>query len=431
MNVTVLGAGIVGACTAIELLKAGARVTIVEAATPGGEQAASHGNGAWLSPASVVPMSMPGLWKKVPGYLMDSSGPLTIRWRALPGLASWLWKFTMAGSTETKVERTSRAWNQLLHDAPSRHVRLAEEAGLGHLISRNGLLYVYPDRAAFEAEALAWKLRRINGVRWQEWSGEQIQSALPQIAEKYKFGAWVQDGAHCLNPGEYVNGLVEYAVSRGADFIKGQVTKIDLNGNVYINGELLTTDKVVIACGIGSRALAKMLGDDVPMRSERGYNVVIRKPDFELAIPVMPSDGKMANTSTNAGLRFSGQVELANEDAAPDWRRSDILLHHATNTYPSLAGKQFDPLTMTRWMGKRPSMADCLPVISQSRASTKVVYAFGHGHSGLAAAPKTAEMVADIVMGRVTRSSYREFSINRFFGIQISSTKIGEEPGLQ
>lgn len=431
MNVTVLGAGIVGVCAAIELVKAGAKVTIVEAGPPGGEQAASHGNGAWLSPASVVPMSMPGLWKKVPGYLLDSSGPLTIRWKALPGLASWLLKFTLAGSTIAKVEKTSRALNQLLRDAPSRHLRLAEEAGLAHLITQNGLLYAYPDKAAFAAEALAWRLRQINGVRWQEWDEVNIKTTIPHLAEKYKFGAWVQDGAHCLNPGEYVNGLVRYAVSLGADFIKGQVTKIDIHGHVYVNGELLTTDKVVVACGIASRALAKMIGDDVPMRSERGYNIVIKNPEFELPLPVMPSDGKMANTSTNVGLRFSGQVELADENAEPDWRRSDILLHHATLTYPSLKGKKYDPETMTRWMGKRPSTADGLPVISRSRATDRIVYAFGHGHVGLAAAPKTAEMVANIVMDRAALTRYKEFSVYRFYGSQSFATQSEKEPGLQ
>jgi D-amino-acid dehydrogenase len=57
----------------------------LEPGEPGGEQAASFGNGAWLSPASVVPMSTPGFWKKVPGDLSDADGPLVIRWPALPG----------------------------------------------------------------------------------------------------------------------------------------------------------------------------------------------------------------------------------------------------------------------------------------------------------------------------------------------------------
>ena len=45
MHVVVIGAGIVGAASALELLRDGHRVTIVEPGEPGGEQAASYGNG--------------------------------------------------------------------------------------------------------------------------------------------------------------------------------------------------------------------------------------------------------------------------------------------------------------------------------------------------------------------------------------------------
>ena len=41
-------------------------VTIIEPGTPGGEQAASYGNGTLLNPSSVIPMSSPGLWKQSP-----------------------------------------------------------------------------------------------------------------------------------------------------------------------------------------------------------------------------------------------------------------------------------------------------------------------------------------------------------------------------
>ena len=99
LHVVVIGAGIVGAATAVELLRDGRRVTLVEPGDPGGEQAASYGNGCWLSPASVVPMSAPGIWRKVPGWLADPLGPLTIRWRHLPRLLPWLLRFVRAGAT--------------------------------------------------------------------------------------------------------------------------------------------------------------------------------------------------------------------------------------------------------------------------------------------------------------------------------------------
>ena len=79
-KIAILGGGVVGIASAIELLRDGHEVVIIEPGTPGGEQAASYGNGTLLNPSSVIPMSSPGLWKKVPGYLRDPLGPLTIRW---------------------------------------------------------------------------------------------------------------------------------------------------------------------------------------------------------------------------------------------------------------------------------------------------------------------------------------------------------------
>ena len=92
-RVAVIGAGSVGLAAAIELLRDGHAVTIIEPALPGGEQSASYGNGTMLNPSSVIPMSAPGLWKKVPGFLTDPLGPLTIRWSYLPRLMPWLRRF--------------------------------------------------------------------------------------------------------------------------------------------------------------------------------------------------------------------------------------------------------------------------------------------------------------------------------------------------
>ncbi|MBU6500135.1 MAG: FAD-dependent oxidoreductase, partial [Rhodospirillales bacterium] len=98
MHVVVIGAGIVGAATALELQRDGHRVTIIEPGPPGGEQSASYGNGCWLSPSSVLPVSAPGLWRKVPGWLADPLGPLAVRWSYLPRALPWLWRLLRAAS---------------------------------------------------------------------------------------------------------------------------------------------------------------------------------------------------------------------------------------------------------------------------------------------------------------------------------------------
>ena len=60
-HVAVIGAGAIGTISAIELLRDGHRVTIIDESTPGGEQAASYGNAGWLSSHSVIPPAEPGV----------------------------------------------------------------------------------------------------------------------------------------------------------------------------------------------------------------------------------------------------------------------------------------------------------------------------------------------------------------------------------
>lgn len=415
LHCAVVGAGIVGACCALELLARGHRVTLLDPGPPGGEQAASFGNGAWISPASVVPMSMPGLWKKLPGYLLDREGPFTLRWDALPGLAPWLWRFLRAGATPKRVRATARALSALLHDAPRRHVALAQALGQPELVRCQGLLYVYPDRSDFEAEALAWSLRRDNGVAWQELEAPALRRLAPPLGPGYRFGILVPAGAHCTDPGAYVAALVRQAQARGARLEAHAATGFDIESGrlrgVRTTGGPLACDRAVLAAGIASGGLARAAGDRVPLCSERGYHVMMAQPGFELPVPLMPSDGKMANTSLVGGLRLAGQVELARPDAAPDWGRADILLRHARRIFPGLPAQA---MASRRWMGHRPSTPDGLPVIGRARASDDLVHAFGHGHVGLASAPATASLVADLLAGRTGQTDPRPYAAARF-----------------
>lgn len=417
LHVVVIGAGIVGAACAIELLRDGHHVTLVDPSEPGGTQAASYGNAAWLSPASVVPMSMPGLWKKLPGYLFDKNSPLTIRWSALPSLLPWLARFIWAGASVARVEATARALSALLRDAPARHRALAQEAGVPDLIISRGLLYAYPDRAAFEAEALAWRLRRDNAVGWKELDAQAIRELVPELDHRYQFAILLEQGANCTDPGAYVAALVRHALGLGASLHQARATGLDLQDGrlraVLTDRGQLPCERAVIAAGIHSKALARLAGDKVVMESERGYHVVIENPPFKLALPVMPADAKTGNTSTLAGLRIAGQVELTSLQAKPDWSRADTLLRHAAATYPALAAS-IGTAAVQRWMGHRPSTTDGLPVLGPASGCQDVIHAFGHGHVGLASAPVSGRLVADLISGRAPVVDPAPYSVKRF-----------------
>jgi D-amino-acid dehydrogenase len=416
-HVVVIGAGAVGVACAIELLRDGHRVTIVEPGTPGDVQAASYGNGTLLNPSSVIPMSVPGIWRKVPGYLADPLGPLTIRWSYLPQLLPWLWRFVRAGATEARVAATARALKPLLHEAPSRHRRLAEEAGVGELISRQGVLCVFPSRADFEAEQLSWRLRRENGVQWLELSEDELWQREPALDRRYKFGLLIEENGQCRDPGAYVNALVRHARSLGANCQHARATGFRVDSGMLraVRTEVgeIQCDKAVISAGAYSKQLAAAVGDHVPLETERGYHVVVENPEVRPRLPIMPSDGKMACVMTPQGLRVAGQVELAGLTAAPNWRRADVLRDFARTVFPGLppdlpAGR------VKMWMGHRPSIADGLPCIGRASGCADVVHAFGHGHVGLTAGAATGRLVADLVSGKDPEIDPAPYSAARF-----------------
>jgi D-amino-acid dehydrogenase len=128
---------------------------------------------------------------------------------------------------------------------------------------------------------------------------------------------------------------------------------------------------------------------------------------------VMASDAKMVVNWTDRGLRAAGQVEIAGLEAAPNWKRAEILRDHMISMFPKLP-KDLPAAHVRNWFGHRPSMPDGRPCIGYSSASRDVVYAFGHGHVGLVGSARTGRVVAQLVGGRAAEIPVTPFDPKRF-----------------
>lgn len=416
-HVAIIGAGAIGVISAIEVLRDGHRVTIIEPATPGDVQAASYGNAGWLSSHSVIPPAEPGVWKKLPKYLMDPLGPLAIRWSYLPKALPWLIQYLWSGWTEAKVEETARALRNLLKDAPILHKTLAAEAGLSDLIEHQGVMHIYPSRAIFDAEKVAWDIRKRVGVQWMELSEDEMRQREPDLDRRYNFGVLVEEAGRCCDPGAYVAGLASHARALGADFVSARAIGLkaengSLRGVVTDRGEI-ACDAAVIAAGARSKPLCASIGDRLPLETERGYHFMIEDPGVGLRTSFMASDTKMVANLTNKGLRGAGQVEIAGLEAAPDWRRAEILRDHLISMFPKLP-KHLPKDKVHVWLGHRPSMPDGRPCIGYSSATRDVVYAFGHGHVGLVGSARTGRLVAQLISARETEIPIGPFDPKRY-----------------
>jgi D-amino-acid dehydrogenase len=416
-HVVVIGAGAIGAVSAIELLRDGHRVTIIDPSSPGGEQAASYGNAGWLSSHSVIPPAEPGAWRRVPKFLKDPLGPLAIRWSYLPKALPWLVQYLLSGWTEARVEATARALRPLLIDAPALHKKLADEAGVGHLIERRGVMHVYPSRAAFDADRLGWNIRKRVGVTWIEISADEMRQREPDLDPRYRFGVLVEEAGRCRDPGGYVAALADHAGALGAEVLLARARGLRLNGGkltaVLTDKGEVACDAAVIAAGARSKPLAASIGDRLPLETERGYHVVIEQPETGPRTSFMASDAKLVVNWTDKGLRAAGQVEIAGLEAAPNWKRAEILRDHLIGMFPRLP-KDLPLERIRSWFGHRPSMPDGRPCLGYSRASRDVVYAFGHGHVGLASSARTGRVVAQLIGGREPEIPIAPFDPKRY-----------------
>jgi len=413
-RVAVIGAGIVGVCAASWLQRDGHSVFLVEAGEPG--HGASFGNAGCFNGSSVTPVSMPGTIRNVPRWLTDPLGPLSLRWTYLPAIAPWLLRFMRAGTPE-KVHAQARALRPLVGPTLEALNPLVSAAGAEDLVHRLGHLYVYRSTESLGKDRLAWELRRENGVEIDEFDADGLRQLEPALSRDYVRGLLVRENGHTSNPLKLVERLLKHFLHSGGEIVHAKAHGFRLDGRrlaaIQTDTGDLSAEAAIVCAGAYSKPLAAALGDHVPLETERGYHLMIRDPESMPRIPTADADGKFVATPMDTGLRFAGTVELAGLAAPPDWRRAQVLLAQGRQMLPGLTASHPED-RISVWMGHRPSLPESLPVLGPSSGSPDVVYACGHGHVGMTAAPMTGKIVADLVAGRTPPINIAPFAASRF-----------------
>ena len=409
-NITVIGAGIVGVATASYLRRDGHEVTIVDMRPPG--EYCSFGNAGILSPGSCVPLALPGIQWKVPGYLSDPLGPLTIRWSYLPKVAPWLMRM-LAASRPQRVEQIADALRPLLKQTFDAYAPLAAQAGVSDLIQQTGYVVAYRKRASYLGDALAWRLRRNRGVAVEELDEAGLKALVPQLAGAYEAGLYLPEQGYVANPGRLTKSLAAQFQRDGGHILQREVKDIEVGPDgpraLVTDAGKIPVETLVVCAGSHSNEFTSRLGDRVPLEAERGYHVTYSDPRFTLPMPVFMPEDKFFVTPMEMGLRIAGQSEFAGIDAPPNYARADILSTHMKRIFPGISEAD-----ATKWMGRRPSMPDSLPVIGRSTRFANAWYAFGHGHVGLCGGAPTGRIVADLIAGRPPSIEVAPFSPQRF-----------------
>ena len=409
-SATVIGAGIVGICCAAYLQREGYAVEVVDPELPGTQ--CSHGNAGGICPGSCVPIAMPGMLGKVPGWLLDPEGPLYIRLAYLPQAMPWVARLLLA-SRKNRVEHISTAMRNLHRLTFECYEPLLREAGCAHLVVQRGQLFVFEKPNAIDFSDYGLTLRRERGVRVEILDRDELRQLEPSLAPIFNTGVYLPEQGQCSNPGKLVQMLAAHLERNGAVFTRARVQGFEF-GDRGVTA--LVTDSgrrpvknVVVAAGAWSGRLAIQLGSRVPLETERGYHVMVDGQDAGLRIQTIWSDRKFVASPMEEGMRFAGTVELAGLSAPPNMARADLLLKQGLQMFP-----QLKPQTTRRWMSHRPGMPDTIPVIDGSPRHLNAYFAFGHGHMGLIGGSVTGKLISEMVAGKPTGIDVKPYRVTRF-----------------
>ena len=408
-DTVVIGGGIVGVCTALQLQRTGRSVTVIERDVPG--DAASGHNGGMFWP-DCVPTGTPEVIQSLPRMLTDPDSALVLRWRYLPSLAPWLLRFALA-SRETEVARIARAIYQLSSRCFDHYRPLVAGKPAEEILRVTGSIDVYLRRSSLNLESRLFRMRRETGIRFEVMDLGTLATRIPRVAERIEAAVLFPNTNFTIDPGGFTRTLLETFVENGGRVLRSTVTDLERRDGhverVITSDGSISAKDVVIAAGPWSPPLARRLGTDVPLEAERGYGVDFPDPGITLDVPLLFTEYHVGVTPFRSGLRLTGVSELASLNAPANFRLPERLIRTLKRVLPEFRtdGGRF-------WMRARPSTPDSLPVIGRAPHVQNAYFAFGHGHKGLGTGAITGKLIQELMDGQPTTVDVAPYSPGRF-----------------
>lgn len=393
----VLGGGVIGLACALELLRAGRRVTVVERDRVGA--GASHGNCGTITPSHAPPLAMPGQIRQALRWMFTPDAPFRVAPRLDPALIAWMLRFAARCNARTFAAATKSKGTLLI----------AARAALGELIAREGLdcewqeagtLGVWRTRESFDRAMWLPPLLRDLGLPCEVIDGDEVRRREPAVGDAIVGGVFHGRDAR-LRPERYLDALAARVRESGGEIREGStVLGFELNGrrvsDVRTSDALFEARDIVYALGAWSPKLASTLGLHLPIQPGKGYSITFARPGLAPRLPLVLKERMVCVTAWDSGLRLGSTMEFAGYDDSLNRVRLDALTR-AAREY--LVEPPSGP-AVEEWYGWRPMVHDDLPIIGRAPGASNLMLATGHGMLGVTESAITARLVADLVTGR-------------------------------
>ena len=223
-SVIVLGAGMVGVSTALQLQRRGWSVVLLDRKPPGRET--SYGNAGFIQSEAVRPYPMPRDLATLAAIATGRANDVHygVSWlpRHLGPLLRYWWH-----SAPDRHDRISQAYARLIAKATSEHDVLIREAGADNLVQRSGYHSLRRTQAALdEVAAVAETLAAEFGVRSEIISPAQLAAAEPGLNETGAGAVHWRDPWTVSDPGGLVSAYADLFTRNGGTFVNGDAATL-------------------------------------------------------------------------------------------------------------------------------------------------------------------------------------------------------------
>ena len=414
-DILVLGAGMVGTCTALHLAERGHSVALVDRSAPGGET--SYGNSGIIQREAVEPYAFPRDWSSLLKAAFKRGMDVNYHFGALPFLLPHLVRYWHA-SGPSRYPRISAEFSCLIAHSISENARLIEQAGADDLIRRTGYRAIFRTSEKFDlAASRAATLSRRYGIRHAVQSSAELavaEPALRQPVAQSLAGAihWL-DPWTVNDPGELVARYAKLFTRIGGRFVQGDATRLRQHAGgwrVMTHEGPLEAQHAVIALGPWADTVIRPLGYRLPLFVKRGYHRHYAGPGAKLLrMPLLDAERGMVLVPMSRGLRITTGAEFAKLGAPP----TPVQLYKAEAAARELIDLP-PAIEATPWMGNRPCTPDMLPVIGRAPRHTGLWFNFGHSHQGFTLGAVSGRLLADLLEGKTPFVEDAPYSAKRF-----------------
>ena len=409
-NILIIGAGIVGICTSIELIKKGYSVTLMDPNQPGSQT--SYGNAGVITDSSLMIINNPQLLKSLFQLIFKNQTSFRYSKSFIFSRLTWVLRFLMF-SHKNHVKFAAKALRELQVLSLNTHKKLIKKTNSNNIISKPGWLKLFKTSESYKKYSLELEVLNKHKAKYTTLNTTQIEKQFPDLEVKFFKGILFKNSIRVKSPLKLSKKYFNYFLESGGKFVQESckdLQYIEDKWVIFSNKNKSYFDQVVVSTGPWSKNILSNLGYNIPLAWERGYHHHFStKKKISINPAIYDVEGGFVYSSNGSDVRVTSGVELTFLDAVQNEIQINESIQKLRKIIP-LNKKLIDK----PWLGSRPTIIDSLPMIGKAPRHKNLWFNFGHNHIGLSTSAGSAVIISEMIQNKKTSINADPFSPKRF-----------------